>query len=272
MSGARLAFSNIAWSPHDDPGILSLLREQGVSGIEIAPTTIWPGWEGSSAAAARRYRTFLSEQGFEVPAMQSLLFARPLARLFDAQGEQELLTHLTHVAAIAGALGARVAVLGAPRQRDRGTRTGPEALEQAVPVLRQAAAMFRDQGCCLCIEPNPPEYGCNFICTALEGAELVRAVDHPGFGLHLDAAALYLAGESLTAVLPEVSGMLRHFHISEPGLGDFLSPRAPHGENLRRLREISYAGWCSVEMRPPRAPLAEAGPWRLLARELAAHA
>jgi D-psicose/D-tagatose/L-ribulose 3-epimerase len=272
MSPPRLAFSNIAWSPHDDAGILSLLRAQGVSGIEVAPTTIWQGWEGSSADAGRRYRFFLAGQGFEVPAVQALLFARPEARLFDARGERELLLHLAHVAALAGALGARVAVLGAPRQRDRGERSWPQALEHAAPVLRRAAGLFLDEGVCLCIEPNPREYGCNFVCTALEGAELVRAVDHPGFGLHLDAAALYLAGEDLAEVLPQVASLLRHFHISEPDLGDFLAPRAPHLSNLRRLRESGYAGWCSVEMRPPSKGLADAGPWSLLAREKAAYA
>jgi D-psicose/D-tagatose/L-ribulose 3-epimerase len=267
----RFAFSNIAWSPHDDPQTLALLREQGVTGIEIAPTTIWKNWEGSSVAAAARYRAFLADAGFKVPALQALLFAKPEARLFDKRGEAELLAHLAHVASLAGALGAKVAVFGAPQQRDRGTRSWPQALEDAVPVLRRAAQSFRDHGSCLCIEPNPRAYGCNFVCTSREGAELVAAVDHPGFRLHLDAAALFLEQEPLGAVLPQVNGMLRHFHVSEPQLGDFLNPQAPHRENLRALSTSGYSGWCSVEMRPPRKPLAESGPWQVLNGALRLH-
>ena len=265
MSAQRFAFSNIAWSPHDDPGTLELLRRHGVSGIEVAPTTVWKDWHGSSVAAAARYRLFLQDAGFEIPAMQALLFAKAEARLFDAQGETVLLGHLAHVAALAGALGARVAVLGAPRQRDRGARGWQQALEEAVPVLRGAAQLFHDQGACLCIEPNPRAYGCNFVCNSAEGAELVAAVGHPGFGLHLDAAGLYLEQEDLGAVLPRVAPILRHFHVSEPELGDFLEPQAPHGENLRQLARCGYRGWCSVEMRAPRQSLAAAGPWALLA-------
>lgn len=265
MGTARFAFSNIAWAPHDDPGILALLRERGITGIEVAPTTVWPNWVGCDPAAAAAYRGVLDDQGFQVPAMQALLYGRPRARLFDDEGEAELLEHLGHVAAIAGSLGARVAVLGAPRQRDKGSRSWEEAAAHAAPILRRAAERFADHGAALCIEPNPRRYGCNFVCNAREGAELVRAVNHPGFGLHLDAAALHLEGEDLRSVLPDVSGMLRHFHISEPDLGDFRHAQAPHAQNLRCLAESGFQGWCSVEMRRPEPPLADAGPWAVLA-------
>jgi D-psicose/D-tagatose/L-ribulose 3-epimerase len=264
VTARRFAFSNIAWTPHDDPRVFALLRQHGITGIEVAPTAVWPGWDGSSTAAASDYRAFLSDQGFAVPALQALLYARPEARLFDDHGEAQLLTHLAHVAAIAGALGAGVAVLGAPRQRDCGTRAWDEAVEHAAPVLRQAAGLFADQGSCLCIEPNPRRYGCNFVCTAQQGAELVSAVGHPGFGLHLDAAALHLEGDRLHSVLPQVLPILRHFHVSEPDLGDFRAPQAPHRENLRDLDAHGYPGWCSVEMRRPQGELATTGPWALL--------
>jgi D-psicose/D-tagatose/L-ribulose 3-epimerase len=264
VSALRFAFSNIAWSPHDDPGTLALLRAGGVTGIEIAPTAIWEGWEGSTVAAAADYRSYLRDQGFEVPALQALLFGRPQAQLFAERGAALLLEHLAHVAALGGALGAKVAVFGAPLQRDPGARSWLQALEQAVPVLRRAAQLFLDEGSCLCIEPNPRAYGCSFVCTTREGVELVAAVDHPGFGLHLDAAALFLEQENLASVLPQALPVLRHFHVSEPGLGNFAAPQAPHGSNLRCLRESGYAHWCSVEMRRPREPLAAVGPWALI--------
>lgn len=265
MSGLRFAFSNIAWTPHDDPEIYSLLRRQGIEGVEIAPTAVWGSWEAVTVSKARAYRESLDEQGFEVPALQALLYGRPEARLFDARGETSLLEHFARVACIASGLEARVAVLGAPSQRDRGERTWPQALEHAAGVLRRAAALFHDQGCCLCIEPNPRRYGCNFVNTTAEGIELVAAVDHPGFGLHLDAAGMHLEGEDLGSVLTGALPMLRHFHLSEPDLGDFREPKIPHVQNLRRLDAAGYAGWCSVEMRRPSAPLADVGPWELIA-------
>lgn len=265
MSGLRFAYSNIAWTPHDDPDVLSLLRRQGIDGIEVAPTAVWRSWEDMTVSKARAYRELLAEQGFQVPALQAILYARPEARLFEPRGEAVLLEHFARVAGIACGLEARVAVLGAPSQRDRGERSWPQALEHAAVLLRKAAALFHDQGCCLCIEPNPRRYGCNFVNTAAEGIELVTAVDHPGFRLHLDAAGMYLEREDLGAVLPAALPLLRHFHLSEPDLGDFRQPQVPHADNLRHLSAAGYGGWCSVEMRRPAVPLADAGPWTVIA-------
>jgi len=266
VSRLRFAFSNIAWTPHDDPAVFSLLRRQGIEGIEVAPSAVWGGWEAMTVPEAKAYRQFLAEQGFEVPALQAILYGKPQARLFEERGEAVLLEHFARVACIASALEARVAVLGAPSQRDRGGRTWPQALEHAAITLRKAATLFHDQGCCLCIEPNPRRYGCNFVNTAAEGIELVAAVDHPGLRLHLDAGGMYLEGEDLGSVLPAALPVLRHFHLSEPDLGDFRQPEVPHADNLRRLSAAGYAGWCSFEMRRPSLTLADAGPWAVVAR------
>ncbi len=257
----RFAFSNIAWTPHDAPAALALLRAHGILGIEVAPTKVWPDWAGITLAAAAEYRRRLEGEGFVVPALQAVLFGRPQARLFDADGEAALSEHLADVAALAGTLGAKAVVLGAPRQRDRGLLTAEAAHARAAAVFRAIAPAFADNGSCLCIEPNPPQYGCNFVTTAEDGARLVRDVAHAGFGLHLDAAGMFLVGEALPAVWDAVGPLVRHYPISEPGLGGFAAPRVPHAANLRFLRERGYAGWCSVEMREPEQGLAAAGPW-----------
>lgn len=260
----RYAFSNIAWSPADDADVFALLRSHGVTGIEVAPTKLWPDWAGATPAAARAVKGRLADAGFEVPALQAVLFGRPAARLFGADGARELCAHLASVAELAGAIGARAIVLGAPQQRDRGELTPEQAFDRALPVLRGLARRFADAGCCLCIEPNPVSYGCNFITDAMQGAALVRAVDHPGFGLHLDAAAMHLAGDDLAELWPQLGALVRHYHISEPQLAGFAAPRVPHARNLATLRDGGYEGWCSVEMREPAEPLAQVGPWALL--------
>ena len=260
----RFAFSNIAWSPNDAPGVLALLRAKRIQGIEVAPSKVWPEWQGATPAAAALYRASLLEEGFEVPALQAVLFGRPEARLFDPQGERHLISHLTRVAAIAGALGAGVVVFGAPRQRDRGDLEMESALESASRVFRELGKTYADHGSCLCIEPNPKRYGCSFVVNSVEGEALVRRVNHPGFGLHLDAAAMFLEGEDLAARWPALADIVRHYHISEPDLADFRQPAVPHQMNLAVLRRNGFTGWCSVEMREPSVPLDRSGPWAIL--------
>jgi sugar phosphate isomerase/epimerase len=102
----------------------------------------------------------------------------------------------------------------------------------------------------------------------VQGAALVRAVDSAGFGLHLDATGMFMAGEN-PAILAEHLDILRHFHISEPQLGGFATPQTPHAEFAAILKQISYRGWVSIEMRRQDKALAKVE--RALAGSYTAH-
>jgi len=253
----RFAFSNIGLADPRDPAALAALRAAGIEGIEVAPTKLWPDWTGATAAAAAEHRTWLAARGFEVPAMQAVLFGRPELKLFgDAPAQRALVAHLVRVADLAATFGARVVVLGAPKNRDRGTLSPDAAREIAVPLLREIGAAYAARATCLCIEPNPPQYQCNFITTAAEGLALVEAVGSPGFGLHLDAAGMYLAGDDPAAELPRAAPTLRHFHLSEPNLGGYAAPVVDHARMLRLLVDAGYRRWASFEVAADRHDLA----------------
>ena len=101
----------------------------------------------------------------------------------------------------------------------------------------------------MCIEPLSPEHT-NFINTALEGLRLVKMVASPGFGLHLDSAALASEGEGVAQVIKKVLPSISHFHASEPGLGLIgSSGQVNHALFGRLLREHLYEGYVSIEMR-----------------------
>ena len=106
----RLAVSNIAWEKHDDPKILKILKDHGVSGIEIAPTKIWNNWSGASSKKAEAYKKRMEEQGFELPAMQAILFGRPELQLFDSRSHPAFFDHITLLAELAYGFGSHVLV------------------------------------------------------------------------------------------------------------------------------------------------------------------
>ena len=246
----RLAISNIGWATApDDPAVLALLRTHGVAGIDVAPTRLWPGWEGATVASARGWRRRLADAGFVVPAVQSLLYQRPDLTLFDGSaGREALIAHLAFVAELVAALGATTLVFGSPGIRAPGPDV--DAFPVAVEAFGRIGARCAELGVCLCIEPNPPAYGCSFVTTAREGRALVAAVDSPGFGLHLDAAGCHLAGEDPAGAVRDSVGVLRHMHASEPQLGHFGAPVVDHAAVGAALRAGGYARWLSVELRP----------------------
>ena len=94
----RLAVSNIAWPAEDDPAAYGILRDAGVRGLEIAPTRIWPGWEGAVPAAARRLRRELEGAIIEEAAKHSLKVTTHAHVLEYARGMIELgVASLQHV-------------------------------------------------------------------------------------------------------------------------------------------------------------------------------
>lgn len=253
----KLAFSNIAWGPDEDEQVLGVLRANQVQGIEVAPTRLWPNWDGATPAAAAAYAGAMDAAGFRTPSLQSLLFGRPDLQVFGTpRQQQDLITHLARVATLAAAMRAKVLVFGSPKNRDRGDLTPAHAMQHAIRFFRQAGQVCADAGVTLAIEANPSHYHCNFVTRWQEAEELVRGCNHPGIGLHLDTACTVLAGDDPVAAVPQVADILVHVHASEPDLGPFASPRADHLAVGNALRAANYIGWCSVEMRRTSTALA----------------
>lgn len=246
----KLAFSNIAWGPGEDHEVLAELRANQVQGIEVAPTRLWPNWDGATPEAATAYAQTMRQAGFETPSLQSLLFGLPDLQVFGTAKQQAgLIAHLALVANLAAAMGAKVLVFGSPKNRDRGDLTPAQAMQHAVHFFRQAGQACADAGVTLAIEANPSYYNCNFVTRWQEVEELVRSCNHPGIGLHLDTACTLLAGDDPVAAVPQVADILVHVHASEPDLGPFSNPRVDHQAVGDALRAVGYTGWCSVEMR-----------------------
>ena len=75
-------------------------------------------------------------------------------------------------------------------------------------------------------------------------------MNHPGFGLHLDAAGLTLAGDNPIEVIPEAMPYLRHFHLSEPFLGEVGPGKVDHASIKDMLKKFGYDRIVSIEMKP----------------------
>jgi sugar phosphate isomerase/epimerase len=246
----KLSISNLAWETTDEKAVLRLLADKEVVGIEIAPSKVWPNWQGITPHHVRRYRDDLLTQGFQISALQAILFGYPNYRLFgSSQERRDTMNHLRFVSDLAEDLGAKVMVLGAPRNRDRGHFSEEEAFNLATEFFQEIGEYCVHKNTCLCIEPNPPVYQCNFITTSTEGYALVQAVNSEGFSLHLDAAGMYLAEEEIAVTLPQCATVLQHFHISEPNLSGFSAPVVDHQQIGTLLKEQAYQNWVSVEMR-----------------------
>jgi sugar phosphate isomerase/epimerase len=255
----KLAISNLAWDSAHESAIAALMQSYGVTGVEIAPTKVWDEPLEATDSEIESYAEFWSGFGIQIVALQSLLFNKPDLQLFlGDDSRSEMRNYLGGIIELASKLGARILVFGSPKNRTRGDIDGATADKIATPFFRAIGDYARHYDVTFCIEPNPVQYGCDWITTSAEGTRLVDSVGSQGFGLHLDAAAMTLSREDPETAIPRAINALRHFHISQPNLkpvGSSPSPGSDHSRFAKSLKAARYDGWMSIEMLPAAAPL-----------------
>jgi sugar phosphate isomerase/epimerase len=263
----RLSVSNIAWPATADDAAAEVLRAYGAGGVEIAPARVCERpWEASAATVAAS-RAAWEDRGLTIVALQALLFGRAELALFGSAADRAALAgHLAGIIDLAAGLGAEALVFGSPRNRRRGELPLAEAERIALPFFREIGRRAADRGVWLCLEANPPAYGCDFLTSSTAMIGFVAEIGTDGLGVHLDTGGMRLAGEDPDAVIAAAGPRWRHFHASEPHLVPLGEGGVDHAAVARALAATHYDGWVSVEMAPPPA----GGDWReRLARALA---
>jgi sugar phosphate isomerase/epimerase len=245
----RIAISNIAWDIAEDEGVASLLGRHGVDAIDIAPGKYFPVPADATEEDFRRVRSFWADRGIAMTGMQALLFGTTGLNLFGEAGAREaMLRHLAAVCRIGGGVGATRLVFGSPKNRDRSGLSDEETRDVAVAFFRRLGDAASSHGVQVCLEPNPPVYGANFMTTSAETAAVVEAVGHPAIRMQLDTGALAINGESPAEVIRSFERHIGHVHASEPNLVPLGDGDARHAEIGELLRETLPEKVVTIEM------------------------
>lgn len=244
----RLSVSNIGFPPGELEAAMSLLVELKVDALEVAPFGVFGRWDPTDAEVDL-FRMRLSDSGVHCPALQGIVYNAGAAHLFASQERREALyRHLANVARMAGRLGAKACVFGAPRLRDPGELSAATARAIAVEFLRRLGPVFASEGSSLAFEPNARRYDCNFITTTEEAIGLLDEVDSPGIALQIDTGTVFLEHED-PQILMRATRLAAHAHVSEPDLAPIGETGVNHRPLAAALRVGGYKETLSIEMR-----------------------
>lgn len=249
----RLSVSSLAWDPEHDDGIAGVLHAFAVDAIEIAPGKYFPVGQEPGAQRLDAVRRGWRERGIDIVAMQSLLFGTTGLNMFGEPGVQEaMLRHLAQIAAIGAALGAGRLVFGSPKNRDRTGIEPAAAMSMGVDFFRRLGDIAAAAGSTVCLEANPASYGCNFMTTTAQAAEMVQKTGHPAIRLQFDLGAVTANGEDAADLLQRYHALIGHVHLSEPGLRPLGTSQADHARLGALLRPCLAPGMSmSIEMLTP---------------------
>ena len=240
----KLSISNIAWGAQLDEAAYELMRKNGFTALEIAPTRIFPQSPYDRIEEARLWsEQLMKEHGIGVCSMQSIWYGRS-EKLFGTEEERAALSDYTKRAILfAEATGCKNLVFGCPRNR-----VIPEGVSDgaAVEFFREMGNFAFSHNTVLAIEANPPIYNTNYINGTPDAIALIKAVRSPGFLLNLDVGTMIHNDESVGVLEGNVK-YINHVHISEPNLVP-LKKRELHAELMRALKREDYRGAVSIEM------------------------
>ena len=89
------SISNIAWAAEQDQEVYERMHDLNFSGLEIAPTRIFPKDPYECVEQAVAWSTALKERyGFSIPSMQSIWYGKK-ERIFGSAEEREALLNYT---------------------------------------------------------------------------------------------------------------------------------------------------------------------------------
>lgn len=260
----KRAMSNIAWAPAHRREVYQLMASYGFTGLEIAPGLLFPDAQNAFEPSHNVIDCVLGELdefGLQLVSMQSLLFGCEGAELFGAAEEQMKFTaQMRRAIALAGRLGIGNIVFGSPKNRlvPQGMAY-KDAIAHAKDVFNTLGDFAETRGVRIAIEPNPVEYGANFLTTIEEAAAFVRTANHPSVTLNFDIGAITIAHQidHLESYFSQYKDIVSHIHLSEPQLVPAPSNAAISKRAHRLAEDNNFEHWVSIEMRSPQAPADE---------------
>lgn len=242
MGEIRLAVSNIAWEKADDEAVYAAMQQAGFTGLELAPTRIFPDRPYEQLTSAALFGGYLKNRwGLSVPSIQSIWYGRS-GSIFDASDRESLLDYTAQAYQFAHALNCPSLVFGCPKNRMRPLGANDAAAEA---FFMQAGNLAARYGVHLALEANPPMYT-NYLNNTADAFALVKRLDNPGLSVNFDLSTVLAQGEKLQNFIDDMQ-YVSHVHISEPGLAP-IERRPEHKELALLLGAVGYRGFVSVEM------------------------
>lgn len=219
-------------------------RDAGLEGVEFH---LWRDKPLEQLKAA------LDETGMKLTSF----VVEPRRSLVDPAQHGEFLTAVEESLVAAKTAGSPALVVASGFEREGVSRA--EQHDEAVGVLRKAAALAEAAGVTLFLEPlnTRVEHPGMFLSSTAEGLDMVEEVGSPALRLLFDAYHSATMDEDIDAVLDGRAHLVGHVQFAdspgrhEPGTGTIDWPRV-----VSALRRHGYDGAVGLEYKPT-APAAE---------------
>jgi D-psicose/D-tagatose/L-ribulose 3-epimerase len=239
-----LGFNMLLWSTHvteEHFPIFADIKRAGYDGVEL------PLFEGSPEHF-RKVGQAIRDNGLRATAVTVMPDAEHDCMSDDATVREGALKHISWAIDCLAAAGGEV--LCGPFHQPLGIFSGkpPTANERTnvVNVHKHAAAYAARHNIKLSIEPLN-RFECYVLNTVEDGAEVVRQVGAPNYGLLYDTFHANIEEKDPVGVIAPNLRYINHVHFSENDRGTPGKGHVPWAPTIKALKRGGYDGWCTIE-------------------------
>lgn len=236
----KLSISNLAWNNEDNKKVYEYLSKKQFSGIEIAPTKLFPVSPYTHIDEAVEYfNTLKTNYGLSVSSMQSIWYGQ-IGNIFISSDDRLKLQNYT-ISAIdfASRIGCKNLVFGNPKARNK-SKANTDA--DVYGFFKTISDYAFQQNTCVSLEPNPVIYNTNFINNTMQAFEFCNNSGCNHLRVNVDLGTVIYNNEPFNWVEENIN-LVNHIHISEPYLKK-IEKRELH----KRLKALDYSKYISIEM------------------------
>ncbi len=241
------SISNIAWDKEYDGEIYAFLKQQGIQGLEIAPTRLFEN-PYDNLELAHEYSIMLKNKyGLTVSSMQSIWYGVTRSIFGSREDRQYLIDYTKKAILFAKSMGIKNLVFGSPKNRNMPEGDTDKYFETAKAFFKELGNFAYENSTVLAIEPNPVIYNTNFLNYTKDACEFVKEIDSPGLKVNIDMGTMIYNKEN-PHLVKTYKNVINHIHISQPGL-EYIKKCGEYTTLKKVLGKIDYDGFISIEMK-----------------------
>ena len=230
------------------------VKKAGYEGIEIAPFTLSDQPAAIPASRRREVARIIRDEGLQFVGLHWLMVAPAGLHVTtpDVALRGKSWRHIYDLVDLcadldAGHEGTRVMVFGSPKQREALPGVSiEEAAKRFEDGLAGVAGHAQDRGVVILVEALPRNQ-CNIVNTLDEAVRIVHAIGSPAVQTMFDTHNAIDETEPHAEVVGRFARHLRHVHVNEVDGGHCGAGDYDFKPVLRKLRDLEYPGWVSLE-------------------------
>ncbi len=236
----KLAISNIAWAKEYDEEMYEFLNENGIEGLEIAPTRIFEENPYDHINELKEYANRIKEKyNLTICSMQSIWYGK--TQNIFLMNNDDLLLYTKKCIDFASAIGCKNLVFGCPKNRNI-----PDGYvhSDAFDFFKQIGNYAYKKNVVFSLEPNPTIYNTNFLNYTIDAINEVKLLNNLGIKVNFDLGTVIYNEED---IMNYDAKYINHIHISEP----YLKPielKKVHRDLKEWIKKNKYDNYVSIEM------------------------